>query len=137
MTARSISRETKRWLAYAQQDINVAQELLAADNNYTNAVCYHAQQAAEKALKAGLIFAQIDFPFVHDLTVLKNLLPIDWQTRQDAINLNTLTSWATASRYPGITPEPTEADARQAQQQAERVIGLIQMDISQHGLNLI
>ncbi|WP_080809987.1 hypothetical protein [Halomicronema hongdechloris] len=41
-------------------------------------------------MKAGLIFAQIDFPFVHDLTVLKNLLPKDWQTRQDPTNLNTL-----------------------------------------------
>jgi len=76
MTADAIAQETKRWLAYAQQDMDVASELAAAGKGYTHAICYHAQQAAEKAIKAGLIFAQIDFPFVHDLRdPLKNKSP--------------------------------------------------------------
>ena len=40
-------------------------------------VCWLAQQAAEKAIKAVLVFLQIDFPRSHDLDALRNLAPDD------------------------------------------------------------
>jgi len=44
MTADAIAQETKRWLAYAQQDMDVASELAAAGKGYTHAICYHGQR---------------------------------------------------------------------------------------------
>lgn len=41
-------------------------------------VCWLAQQATEKALKAILVFLQIDFPRRHDLDALRNLIPDGW-----------------------------------------------------------
>jgi HEPN domain len=37
-------------------------------------LCFHAQQAAEKAIKALLIRHRVDFPYVHDLAALLTLL---------------------------------------------------------------
>lgn len=67
--------ETQRWLAYAKRDLEAAQALLNQGAIFTQQVCFLAQQGAEKALKAGLIFEQIEFPFRHDLDMLRNLLP--------------------------------------------------------------
>lgn len=136
MTSSPVIKETRRWLAYAKQDAAVAHELLQSGKSYPNATCYHAQQAAEKALKGGLIFAQIDFPFVHDLTVLKNLLPSDWKTSQNSPNLSILSSWATGARYPGIATEPTDEDAEIALKQAEQVISTILEDLAASGFKL-
>lgn len=41
-------------------------------------VCWLAQQAAEKALKAALVLEDIAFPFTHDLDALRNRLPGSW-----------------------------------------------------------
>ena len=43
----------------------VLQSLVALD-----AACFHAQQAAEKLLKAYLIWREVDFPFTHNLSTL-------------------------------------------------------------------
>jgi len=37
-------------------------------------LCFDAQQAAEKAIKAVMIKRRIEFPYVHDLTRLLGLL---------------------------------------------------------------
>ena len=42
-------------------------------------ICWLAQQSAEKALKAILVFLALDFPRRHDLDALRNLVPDDWQ----------------------------------------------------------
>jgi hypothetical protein len=65
----------------------------------TRAVCLHAQQATEKGLKAALVFLQIDFPRTHNLKRLARLLTKDWELPADD-DLDWLTTWATASRYP-------------------------------------
>ncbi len=59
-----VTVEAQRWLAYAQQDIKAAQTLLDQGDVFTRQVCFFSQQATEKALKAGLIFEQIEFPFI-------------------------------------------------------------------------
>ena len=59
--------ETRRWLRYAQEDLLAAEAMLAATRARPRHVCWLAQQAAEKAIKAVLVFLQIDFPRTHDL----------------------------------------------------------------------
>ena len=41
---------------------------------YLEDLCFEAQQAAEKAIKAMMIMRGIEFPYVHDLGLLLSLL---------------------------------------------------------------
>ena len=59
------------WLNYSKTDLTVAQYLLdSMEPCPVEIVCYHAQQSAEKALKAILVKNDIDPPKVHDLVRL-------------------------------------------------------------------
>ncbi len=62
---------TTEWIAKAEGDFATAQrELGATDHPNYDAVCFHAQQCAEKYLKAFLQEANIPFPKTHDLADL-------------------------------------------------------------------
>ncbi len=73
--ASKVAAETQRWLAYARQDLTAAQALAGHTQSFPQQICFLSQQAAEKSLKAVLIFRQIEFPFRHDLELLRTLLP--------------------------------------------------------------
>lgn len=56
------SIEARRWLRYAQEDLVAAEAMVGQPKMAPRHACWLAQQAAEKALKAVLVFLQIDFP---------------------------------------------------------------------------
>ena len=56
----------RQWLAKADSDLMASQRLLDGDGPF-DAVCFHAQQAAEKALKAWLAVADAPIPRTHNL----------------------------------------------------------------------
>jgi hypothetical protein len=88
---------TLEWIAKAEEDFQVAQrEGRARKNPSHNAACFHAQQCAEKYLKARL---QLVLP----------LEPL-WSALDSA--LNSLTIYGVNFRYPGANA--SKADARQA-----------------------
>lgn len=62
----------KGWLLKAKSDI-VNAEMCLASNQALDTACFHAQQAAERSLKAYLIANDIDFPFIHNLEKLLEL----------------------------------------------------------------
>jgi HEPN domain-containing protein len=97
--------------------------------------CYLAQQAAEKALKALLIFLTVDFPRTHDLDRLCSLLPPDVATRRDHADLSWLTGWVVEARYPGDWPEATTQDARMAVEQAAAVLAAMRQDLADRGFS--
>ena len=94
-------QEVKRWLVYAREDLQTAKLILDHQTIAYRHICGLSQQAAENALKAILIFLQIEFPRTHDLDVLRNLIPSDWSVKQSHPDLAVLTEWAVESRYPG------------------------------------
>ena len=51
----------RQWLDKAEQDLNAAEALLDKDTPFLFPACFHAQQAAEKYLKAMLTWHQIEF----------------------------------------------------------------------------
>ena len=55
-------QEMRRWLCYAQENLGAAEAMLGRASIVPRHVCWLAQQAAEKAIKAVLVFLQIDFP---------------------------------------------------------------------------
>ena len=120
--------ESKRWLAYARSDLEAAHALLRDPDHYPRQVCFLAQQAAEKALKAVLVLLEIEFPFTHDLDHLREIVPSGWQVKMAFPNLYALSAWAVEARYPGDLPEVVEADAREAVQTAEAVYQIVADD---------
>jgi len=128
--------ETRRWLRYAQEDLEAAETLLQQQTVVPRHICWLAQQAAEKAIKAILVFLEIDFPWRHDLDALRNLIPAGWQVRDEHPDLAGLTEWAVEARYPGDWPEATEADARSAAEQARAVWESVHADFTRHSFKL-
>jgi len=65
---------TLEWVAKAEGDFATAErELNVEDNPNYDAVCFHAQQCAEKYLKARLQESDIPFGKTHVLTLLLDL----------------------------------------------------------------
>jgi HEPN domain-containing protein len=97
-----------RWLAYAESDLAVAHGV-DRPGVILETLCFHAQQAAEKAIKAVLVAEGADPPRTHDLAVLLAAVPLSVPIGLDRANVVALTAYAVASRYPG-DEEPVAAD---------------------------
>ena len=128
--------DTARWLRYAEEDLVTAEILLRQRHVPPRQSCGLAQQSVEKALKAVLIFLQIDFPRTHDLNILRNLVPESWQLKAAHPDLAYLTGWAVEARYPGDMPEATNADASEAVEQAQAVWTSVSTALAEHGYHI-
>jgi HEPN domain-containing protein len=118
--ARELASE---WLTYARADLVAAELLLAhEDETVPRIVCFHAQQSAEKALKALLVAEQIRFERTHDLVAVFELIPSSLRMDVDTETLSALSTWAVDPRYPGDLPEATLADAREAVRAARSIV---------------
>ena len=112
---------TREWINKAKGDWIAAGLLFRARRsaNY-DTTCFHAQQSAEKYLKARLEEAGVSSGKTHDLAKLLSLvLAIEpsWSVlRQDLI---VLTDFAVDYRYPGSSA--TKADAKDAVQRCKKV----------------
>jgi HEPN domain-containing protein len=130
------SQEARRWLRYAREDLEAAEALVGQPYAAPRHGCWLAQQAAEKALKAILVYLQVDFPRTHDLDRLVRLIPAGWQVPREHPDLAALTEWAVEARYPGDWPEATEADALSAAQHARAVWTSVRADLAREGFEL-
>ena len=128
--------DTARWLRYAEEDLITAETFLEHPDVPPRQVCWHAQQSTEKALKAVLIFLEIDFPRTHDLNILRNLVPDSWQLKAAHPDLASLTEWAAEARYPGDIPEATNTDASKAVEQARSVWTSVSTALTEHGYRI-
>jgi HEPN domain-containing protein len=66
--------EAWRALQLADRDITAFHILSQEPEAHLSIVCFHAQQAVEKSLKAVLFSRRIEFRRIHDLTELTQLL---------------------------------------------------------------
>ncbi len=128
--------DTACWLRYAKEDLVTAEILLRESDVPPRQACWCAQQSAEKALKAVLIFLEIDFPRTHDLNTLRSLVPESWQLKITHPALASLTGWAVEARYPGEMPEATNADASEAVEQARVIWTSVSTALSEHGYRI-
>jgi len=93
-------REAQGWLQKAQSDLRSIEILMADSKPPLDSVCFHAQQAVEKTLKALLTAYGTPFPKTHDLARLVHLLPLKVDLCLDEQTLAELTYFAVGSRYP-------------------------------------
>ena len=90
---------------------------------YLEDLCFDAQQAAEKAIKAVLIDLNVDYPYTHDLMTLLTLVseagkPIPDDVKEAAL----LTGYAVESRYPSPAETVTDEEYEEAVAIAKRVV---------------
>lgn len=98
------------WVERAEEDYAMAQSALRRKKPLTHAACFHAQQCAEKYLKALLVAGGHPFSKTHDLLVLNDECAragILLSFSED--DLSILLSYAVRVRYPGEDPTPEEA----------------------------
>lgn len=119
------------WLRHAREDLTVAQREHDRSDSVHRWVCFAAQQAAEKALKAICVYEQIEFPFTHNVERLRRLIPDTWAISDADVRLAVLTPWAVAGRYPADAPEASRNDARDALEIATAVVASVGADFEQ------
>lgn len=118
------------WLAHARSDLAFARLGLNQDI-LPEQICFHAQQAVEKTLKAVLLHEKVDFPFTHDLEVLLDTLHgAGMEVPEELQDVGLLTPYAVETRYPGFWGEIGETDVREAIGLAERVLAWAQTRVA-------
>ena len=91
--------DPREWMNRARSNLVRAKD--RTPGAYLEDLCFDAQQAAEKAIKAVMIKRGITFPYVHDLARLLSLLKEAGEVIPDAVGqARKLTSFATVTRYP-------------------------------------
>ncbi|MCY3788645.1 MAG: HEPN domain-containing protein [Gemmatimonadetes bacterium] len=109
------------WLRYAKSDLELAR-IEKPEGVLLENLCFHAQQAAEKTLKAALIFLEIDFPRTHNIRTLLDLLPEGVDVPQEVEESSILTDYAVESRYPRNSEPVDDEEYRQVLGLAETVV---------------
>ena len=125
----------RKWILKADNDLKVAKDELETDEPVTDAVCFHAQQCAEKYLKAFLIFNDKEIPCTHDIAYLIALCS---ELDPDFKNLNrvdvvALTDYAVGIRYPNDFYFPDVEEARSAVEIAEEIKDFVLKKLKKKG----
>lgn len=114
--------EVKEWFIVAERDLQTVEILLQhPDLEVYDVVCFHCQQAAEKYLKALMIYFDEEPPRTHDLAYLIELLS---KKDKRIIGLNEvikLNEYAVNYRYPDHLEIDDIAIAKEALELAKKV----------------
>lgn len=112
----------RQWLRKADSDLLNIRNNLSAPDVPTDTVCFHAQQAIEKLLKAVLIAHGRNIAKSHDLVkllmdvvdIVPELLPFEDQ-------LEEISEYGISVRYPDDYCDPDLAEAKNAFETAEKI----------------
>ncbi len=117
-----IRRLVQQWIERAAEDLGVAEFLLDGEAGFPGPVLLHAQQAAEKYLKALLVSFQVEFRKTHDIVQLLELVEaVDAQLAESLSDAAILTPYGVEVRYPGDCPIITSQDVLDAVRLARKV----------------
>lgn len=112
----------RQWLEKAEDDLRNAEHTLLMKKNCPYwTVCFHAQQCAEKYLKALLVFCAVPFPKIHDLHELLPLIPSTVVLEIGSADVAELNRYAIETRYPGEWTPIMREDAEESVKVARRV----------------
>ena len=120
------SGDWRAWVAVAESDRLTIRNNVAAAETPWSMVCFHAQQAAEKMLKALLVCHGVTPPKTHDLLFLLgqciSLGPALEALAEDCRHLN---AYSVHTRYPGLDIAMDETEGRSGLAAVERVCAAI------------
>lgn len=114
----------------AQSDLQLGKVGMTTKDVLFEDACFHAQQCAEKSLKAFLLHLDVDFPKTHTLEVLLDLLKTKGiQIPQNVDESFELSQYAVQTRYPGEWEPVTKEEAQGALKRAALVLHWVNMQI--------
>ena len=118
--------ETRGWLTRAVHDLGAGTFGLTAEPSFTGDAVFHAQQTAEKSMKAHLTWHSRIFRKTHNLTELGRMCAdLDGTLEILFKNASSLTDYAWKYRYPGEPQEPSRDEAESALTLAREVYDAI------------
>jgi len=138
-TSSPFARAALIWLADAQQDLTLAQYLVAHPGPAAPwQIAFHAQQACEKTLKAVITFTRaVDQRHGHDLDRLIQATPtVGWTLRARYPNLAEISAYAVTTRYQITEAVVSRQQAERAVRLAEGLLRACIVDLQKHGLVL-
>jgi HEPN domain-containing protein len=110
-----ILRKVRQWLNYADEDLGLARHAMTLSSGVPyRLVAYHAQQCAEKCLKAYLVHNRTDFPYTHNISRLLELCGEGAYWVESLLDAEELSFYAVTTRYPGEEEEVTREEALRA-----------------------
>ena len=116
-----IRRLVSEWIRKADLDVRTV-ERLCSEEPFRDIVAFHAQQAAEKYLKALLTRHQIEFPKTHELRrLLELLMPKEPHLAASLADIKWLEPFGVEVRYPGDHPDTLPGDEQRARKLAQMV----------------
>ncbi len=121
--------DPREWLNRARSNLALTKSV--GTGVYLEDLCFNAQQAVEKALKALLINYDTQFPYTHNIAELLTLLQDTGQSLPDFVRTSArLTRFAVTLRYPRIFPPIKQEEYEQASAIAEKVVRWVERLIS-------
>ncbi len=129
-------RLARMWVEKAEEDLLVAELLLSSEECCpASTICFHAQQCAEKYVKALLVYLSVPFPKVHDIGELLHLVPASIKVPLTAEEQEQLTFYATTARYPGDYEPVSREDAEEMISAARKLRDAIRSHIPADALS--
>ena len=111
----------------ARSDLQLGRVALRSKGVLPEDACFHAQQCAEKALKALLLKLGVEFPRTHAIEVLLDLLKAQGLDIPNSVDeAFVLTEYAVQARYPGEWEPVTKSEARKAIERAALVLAWVE-----------
>jgi HEPN domain-containing protein len=109
-------KDVQAWLSKAELDLRAAaHEISAPEEGLWGDVMFHAQQAAEKAMRAFLAWHDVPVRKTHNLEELgRQCVELDANPGTLADQAAPLTEYAWRFRYPGESDEPVREEAEHA-----------------------
>ncbi len=103
--------DPREWINRAYSNLAQAEAGANQPAIYLEDLCFQAQQAVEKALKAVLLARNVRFSRTHDLAELISLLEANEQAIPERVyGAAQLTVFAVGARYPGLSEPVTEEE---------------------------
>lgn len=119
----------QEWLRRAKSNLALASQP-KLEQVYWEDLCFEAQQAAEKAIKAVLLSKGVRFRFVHDIAELLTLLEQNSVTIPETVRAAAaLTDYSVEARYPGPFEPVTESEFTEALRIARSVVSWAEAQI--------
>ena len=110
------------WLDKANKDLLSAEHELSMPDAVIETICFHCQQAAEKYLKAYLVFLDIPFEKTHEIgELITKCEEKDKEISALKEEADELTDYAVEVRYPDELVVPTLEEAKEALEIAKKV----------------
>ena len=115
--------DPRSWLLRARGNLNLAEKGGRLKGVLLEDLCFNAQQAAEKALKAVCLAQGMDIPKTHSLIHLMDILEAQGvEIPKNVRDADILTQYAVQSRYPSLMEEIDRSEYRDALKLAAHVV---------------